>query len=498
VMACMPRFLARALVGASLLIAPAVASATTIERVTSPGGIEIWLVREPTVPLIAMDFAFRGGSTQDPADKPGVASLVAATIDEGSGELTSRAFHERLESKAIELSFSATRDYFSGSLRTLVENKDEAFELMRTSLAVPRLDAADVERIRGETLGILRRESMNPDELAARRWWQAAFPGHPYAQPVRGTLDSVAAITVDDMRTYIRDAFARDTLKVGIVGNIDAATAGALVDKVFGGLPAHAKLRPVPPADPQGLGRVVNVDLDVPQSVLMLGGAGIPRKDPDFMAAFLVNHILGGGSLSSRLYKEVRETRGLAYSVYSMLVPLDSASLFMTATATRNEAANQTLDVVDQEIHRLAEKGPTAEELAKAKSYQKGSFPLRFDTSTKIAAQLVLMQIEDLGIDYIDKRNALVDAVTLADAQRVAKRLLDGGMLVAMVGRPQPALAKGELKPGIKADATIDAKTDVKTDAKSKAEAKVEAKSETPPAAAGANEAPAMLPARAR
>jgi len=214
----------------------------------------------------------------------------------------------------------------------------------------------------------------------------------------------------------------------------------------------------------------------------MLGGAGIPRKDPDFMAAFLVNHILGGGTLSSRLYKEVRETRGLAYSVYSMLVPLDSTSLFMTATATRNEAAQQTLDVVEKEIHRLAEEGPTAEELAKAKSYQKGSFPLRFDTSTKIAAQLVLMQVEDLGIDYIDKRNALIDAVTLADAQRVAKRLLDGGMLVAMVGRPQPALAKSETKGDIKGDI--------------KAEAKIEVKS--PGNGAGTNEAPAMLPARSR
>src|SRR5262249_55094246 len=152
---------------------------------------------------------------------------------------------------------------------------------------------------------------------------------------------------------------------------------------------------------------------------------------------FLVNHILGGGSMSSRLYGEVREKRGLAYSVYSTLVPLESTSLFMAATATRADAAGQTLDLLTHEIRRMAENGPTAEELAKAKSYQKGSYPLRFDTSTKIAAQLVLMQVEALGIDYIDKRNGLIEAVTLADVQRVAKRMLDGGMLVTMVGRPQ-------------------------------------------------------------
>jgi len=448
VSAPMPNVIGRALVGASLglsllaaLVAPA--SATTIERVMSPAGIEIWLVHEPSVPLIAMDFAFRGGASQDPADKPGVASFVAGTIDEGSGDLESRKFHERLEQKAIELSFSANRDLFSGSLRTLTENKDEAFELLRTSITAPRLDAPDVERIRDQILGILRRETTNPDDMASESWWKTAFAGHPYGRPVRGSLESVPKITVTDMRAYMKDVFARDTLKIGMVGNIDAATAGALVDKVFGGLPAHATLNQVAAADPQGLGRVVRIDFDVQQSVVMLGGLGIPRKDPDFIAAYLVNHILGGGAFSSRLYREVREVRGLAYSVYSTLVPLDHSALFMTATATRGESANQTLDVMSQEIRRLAESGPTADELDKAKSYQKGSFALRFDTSSKIAAQLVLMQTEDLGIDYIDKRNGLIDAVTLADVQRVAKRLLDGGMLVTMVGRPQPAPAKG-------------------------------------------------------
>jgi zinc protease len=176
--------------------------------------------------------------------------------------------------------------------------------------------------------------------------------------------------------------------------------------------------------------------------VLLLGGVGIPRKDPDFMTAFLVNHILGGGTLSTRLYKQVREARGLVYSIYSTLAPFDHTSLFMTSTATRGEAADETLALTMQEIRRLAESGPTEEELAKAKSYLEGSFPLRFDTSSKIAAQLVLMQVEDLGIDYIDKRNALIAAVTPADAKRVAKRLLDGNLLVAMVGREPAALAK--------------------------------------------------------
>jgi len=230
-------------------------------------------------------------------------------------------------------------------------------------------------------------------------------------------------------------------LKVAIVGNIDAAKASEIVEKVFASLPAKSDLLPVASAKPQGLGRVITVNLDVPQSVVVIGGAGIPRKDPDFMAAFIVNHILGGGAFSSRLYHEVREARGLAYSVYSSLVPLSHAALFMGSTATRGDRATQTLDVVEREIRRLAETGPTEDELAKAKTFLEGSFALRFDSSMKIASQLVAMQVDDLGIDYIKRRNSLVEAVTLADVQRVAKRLLDGGLLVTVVGRTPQGLA---------------------------------------------------------
>lgn len=423
------------------------AAATTIERVVSPSGIEAWLVREPSVPLIAMNFAFRGGASQDPADKPGLATMAAGLLDEGAGDLDSRTFHERLEAKAIELGFTAGRDHFGGSVRTLTENKDEAFDLLRLSLTAPRFEQVDIDRVRNQVLSMLRREAMNPNDIAYKRWWQTAFANHPYGRPMRGTPESVAAIGADDLKTYVRDVFARDTLKISIVGNIDAAAAGALVDKVFGTLPAKALLQPVANADPQELGRRIIVDVDVPQSVVVIGGSGIARKDPDFMAAYIVNHILGGGSFSSRLYREVREVRGLAYSVYSSLVPLQHAALFMSSTATRTDRAGQTLDVVEKEIRRIADNGPTEDELAKAKSYLLGSYALNFDTSSKIAGQLVAIQLDDLGIDYINKRNDLINAVTMADVKRVAKRLLDGGLLVTVVGRSPPvtpAKAQGD------------------------------------------------------
>jgi zinc protease len=418
------------------LVAPT--AATTIERVVSPSGIEAWLVRDTSVPLVAMDFAFRGGTSQDFPGKGGLASMVAGLLDEGAGDIDSRSFHERLENKAIELGFTAGRDQLSGSVRTLVEHKDEAFELLRLSLTAPRFEQADIERIRNQMLSLLRRESMDPNDIAYKNWWAAAFANHPYGRPVRGTPESIAAIAADDLRTYVRNTFARDTLKVSIVGNIDAVEAGVLVDKVFGQLPAKALQQPVADEAPQQLGRRIVVDTDVPQSVVVIGGAGIPRKDPDFMAGYVLNHVLGGGTFSSRLYREVREVRGLAYSVFSMLVPLRHTALFMSSTATRADRAGQTLDVVEGEMRRLAAQGPTADELAKAKSYLKGSYALNFDTSSKIASQLVAIQLDDLGIDYINKRNDMVEAVGMEDVRRVAKRLLDGGMLVTVIGRSPP------------------------------------------------------------
>jgi len=426
---------AAAMVALALSAAPA--PATTIEHVVSPGGVEAWLVREHAVPLIAVDVAFAGGAVQDPAGRSGAANLAASLLDEGAGDLDSKAFQDRLERKAIELSFRAERDTLRGRMRTLVENRDEAFDLLRLSLTVPRFDAADVELNRAQILSTLRRQTTSPGDIASRRWWETAFEGHPYGRPVDGTLESVPSITIDDLKTYTHRVLARQNLKIAVVGDIDADTLKPLLDRVFGALPEKSDLAPVDNVTPQGLGRRIVVNLDVPQAVVDFGGPGIARKDPDFMAAYIVNHILGGGTFSSRLYQEVREKRGLAYSVSDSLVWLDHAALFIGGTATRADRTGEALDVIGKEIHRLAESGPTAAELTQAKNYLNSSFALNLDTSSKIAALLVQFQLDDLGIDYIAKRPALIGAVTLDDARRVAKRLLDGGLLVTVVGKPE-------------------------------------------------------------
>jgi zinc protease len=418
-----------------LFAAPALA--TTVERVVSPGGIEAWLVHEPAVPMIAVDFAFGGGAVQDPGGKAGTATLVASLLDEGAGDLDSKTFHARLERKAIELGFQAERDTLRGTLRTLTENRDEAFDDLRLALTAPRFDQSDVEIIRAQILSNLRRATTSPSDIANLRWWQTAFADHPYGRPVSGSLESVPTITVDDLKDYTRRVLARANLKIAVVGDIDAEAVKTMLDRVFGALPAEPDLKPVANVAPQGLGRRIVVKVDVPQAVVTFGGPGIARKDPDFMAAYIVNHILGGGAFSSRLYQEVREKRGLAYSVYDSLVWLNHSALFLGGTATRADRAGETLDVIDKEIRRLAESGPTAAELANAKAYLNGSFALNLDTSSKIAALLVQLQLDGLGIDYFTRRPEMINAVTLDDAKRVAKRLLDGGLLVTVAGRPE-------------------------------------------------------------
>jgi zinc protease len=430
-----------ALVAALALLA-APAQATNIERVISPGGIEAWLVREPSVPVIAMHFAFQGGANQDPASKPGVAYMTAALLDEGAGPLDANAFHQKLEEHAVELRFSTGLDHFNGSVRMLKDQQEQAFELLRLALNEPRFEAQAIERIRGQVLAGLRRETTSPTDIATRVWWKTAFPDHPYGRPTNGTLESVPLLGAEDFKTYMRRVIARDRLRISVVGDIDAVALGRVLDRVFGALPAKSELVAVAPVPLQAVGRRIVVDLDVPQAVLTLGGIGIARKDPDFIPAFIVNHILGGGSFTSRLYNEVREKRGLAYGVYSYLLPLEHTALFMTSTQTRADRTGEALELIEAEIRRMAEEGPTEDELAKAKAYLKGSYALAFDTSSKIAGALIAIQTSNLGIDYIAKRNGQIDAVTIADARRVAKRLAAGGLLVTVVGRPKGVTSK--------------------------------------------------------
>lgn len=408
-----------------------------IQEVTSPGGIKAWLVEEHSVPLVAIRFAFEGGTAQDPDGKPGVANFLTAMLDEGAGDLEASAFQERMEDLAMRMSFSEGRDTFYGSFQTLSDNRDETIELLRLAVTEPRFDEAALERIRKQLIAGLAFAAKNPNRVAGRLWAETAFQGHPYGRPSNGTPETVAAITADDLRAYTKRVFAQENLHVAVVGDITADDLGRVLDRVFGDLPKSPDLKVIPEAEIAAGTLKIN-QMPVPQSVAVFGMPGLKRDDPDFIAGYVTNHILGGGGFSSRLMEEVREKRGLAYSVYSYMQSFDHGAILAGQVATKNSALAQSLDVIRAEISQIAEKGVDQEGLDNAKSYLTGSYALRFDTSSKIASQLLAIQLEDLGIDYVNRRNALIDAVTLDDVKRVAARLMKPErLIIAIAGQPE-------------------------------------------------------------
>lgn len=419
---------------ASTLSGPSLA----VQKVRSTSGIEAWLVEEHSLPLIAIDFAFDGGATRDPENAAGSAYLVSGLLDEGAGDLDAEAFHGRLADHAINLSFDARRDDFHGQLQTLSTHRDEAFALLALALNAPRFDADAVARVKAQVIAGLQRQAQNPEVVCRNALYAAAYPGHPYGRPEKGDIDSVSRMEAAGLKALSRDLLERAALKIVVVGDIAADELAKRLDQIFGALPAGApRALPAEPVPLQGLGKTHVVDLDVPQTVLRFVGPGLMRRDPDFITASVLNHILGGSAFTSRLFLEVREKRGLAYGVSSSLLPLRQSAMLVGGTATRNDRAAESLAVIREEMAKLAKEGPSEHEVEEAKRYIIGSYPLRFDTSPKIAAELLGLAVNGFEPDFLAERNRLFAAVTLADVKRVAKRLFgDPRLLVQAVGRP--------------------------------------------------------------
>ncbi len=421
------------------------AVAVEVQRVVSPAGIEAWLVEEHTVPMVSLRFTFAGGSGLDPEGKEGLAEMVSGLLNEGAGKMDALAYQKALDDSAVRMGFEAGIDEFGGSLATLSETGDVAYRLLAMALREPRFDDDAVERVRGQLIAGLERAARDGNQVARRQWYATAFAGHPYARPPGGTLAGVEAITRDDLLAYTRARFGRDTLTVGVAGDITAADLGRVLDLIFGGLAATARPSEIAETVPGAAGTVHVERLPQPQSVLLMGQAGLKRADPRFYTAYVMNHIFGGGGFSSRLNMEVREKRGLAYGVFSYLVPLEHAAAFMIGTATQNARVSESLAVIRDEVIRLRDGGVSEQELADAKTYLTGSFPLRLDSNGEIATMLVGMQIAELGIDYLDRRNGLIEAVRREDIAVLAAELLDpDAFAVVVAGEPQGIDATAE------------------------------------------------------
>lgn len=428
--------LALGLIAALVLAAPAKA-AVEIEEVTSPGGIDAWLVEESSIPFVALELRFQGGTSLDQPGKRGAINLMAALLEEGAGDLSAQEFTARREGLAASFDYNAYSDAISVSAQFLTENRDEAVDLLRSSLIEPRFDADAIERVRAQVLAGLRQDEKDPDTIANQAFMAAAFGDHPYGSSGDGTIESVTALTRDDLLAAHQGAMTRDKLFVSAVGDITAEELGTLLDTLLGDLPETGFK--VPPPATYGLsGGQTVIPFDTPQSVAIFGHEGMDRDDPDFITAYVVNEIMGAGSFESRLMNEVREQRGLTYGVYSYLAARDLVSMIMGRVASSNQTMAEAVDVIRAEWAKIAEQGVTAQELEDAKTYLTGAYPLRFDGNGPIANILVGMQMDGLSTDYVNDRNGMVDAITLDEANRVAARLYDPEALhFVIVGQPE-------------------------------------------------------------
>ena len=419
------------------LTAGVAAAAVEIQEVTSPGGIEAWLVTEPSIPFTALEIRFKGGAALDPADKRGTVNLMMGLVEEGAGDMDARAFQRKREELAASFRFRAGDDVLSISAEFLTENRDEAVALLREALVNPRFDEDAIERVRQQVLSGLASDAKDPATIAGQAFDAAAFSGHPYGSPYEGTVDSVAAITRDDILAAHQGTLTRDRVYVGAVGDITADELGALLDDLLGDLPATG-LPPIADVAFGLEGGVTVIDFETPQSVALFGHAGIKRDDPDYFAAYILNEILGGRGFESRLMQEVREKRGLTYGIGTYLVPKFHAEMIVGQVASANGSIAEAIAVVKDEWQKIAETGVTPEELEDTKTYMTGEYPLRFDGNGEIAGILVGMQMIGLPTEYVLNRNDLLAATTLEDVNRVARELLQPDNLhFVVVGQPE-------------------------------------------------------------
>jgi zinc protease len=427
----------RILVALFLLVAAPLRAEVDIAPVTTPSGLEAWLVEERSIPFIAVDLIFEGGATLDPENALGATALMAALLNEGAGEMDAQSFAIATEELAARISFDAGRDTVSVSAQFLTETAPEAIALLNTALTQPRFDEDALERVRAQMVASLRRDALDPNTIASRAFAEAAFPGHPYARPSEGTPESVAALTRDDLIAAHQGAIARDRVHIGVAGDIDAATLAPLLDALFEGVPeAGASIpgRAEFAAEPG----ITRVPFEGPQSVVAFGHRGIPRDDPDFTTAFVVNEIVGGGRFGTRLMFELREQRGLTYGVGAFLASGFLGESYQGRLSASNADVGQVVDLIRAEWEKLVAEGVTEGELDRIKTYLTGAYPLRFDGNGAIAGIMASMQFQGFDIDYVNIRNDLINAVTLEEANAVAQRLYRPDELrFVIVGQPE-------------------------------------------------------------
>ena len=413
-----------------------------IQEVTSPGGIKAWLVEDHGIPFTSLEIRFKGGTSLDAPGKRGAVNLMTALIEEGSGKLDSQGFAAARDGLAADFKFDSDVDGVSVSARFLTDTRDQAMALLQGALVSPTFDEASIARVREQVLSGLRSDAKDPQAIASDLERTRSFGDHPYGSDGSGTIESVTALTRDDLIAAHKATLARDRITVAAAGDISAADLGALLDRLFEGLPATGAAQPAD-VTPALKGGVTLQEFPGPTSIVLFSQGGIGFKDPDYYAASILNEIIGGGRFSARLMSEVREKRGLTYGVGTSLAVYEHTQQMVGQFQASNDKVAEAIKVIRDQWADIAKNGVSQKELDDAKTYSTGAYPLRFDGNSRIASILVGMQELGLPSDYPATRNARIEAITLADINRVAAKLLQPGDLhFTVVGQPTGVTAE--------------------------------------------------------
>jgi zinc protease len=411
------------------------ASAVEIQELTSAKGIPFWLVESHSIPMVSASASFRSGSAFDTKTTHGLSAITAAMLTEGTKKLNNANYKESLERLGSSVGASSGRENITLSMQSLSENSLDTFKLMADTAYAPRIQKNDFSRIQTHTLEAIKRSKESSSSIASEAYRHALYGNHGYAFSGRGTEGTVSNFTAKQLKEYAKSNLTCNNMSISIVGDVTAETAMKFVDKSFGKYCDNVVInrKKITEEFATPTPSLTRIYKDVPQSQIYVGHKGITRQDADYFASYVMNYILGGGGFNARLMKEIREKRGLAYGAYSYFNYAPLAGNFTASSSTKNETAMEVVRLLKLEMAKMAEKGATKKEFDGALQYLTGSFPLRLDSNDKILNYLTVMQMENLGVDYLDTWQSKVGNVTLADVNRVAVRLLKPEVAVVVI-----------------------------------------------------------------
>lgn len=408
---------------ALLLLSQTVWSAAKIENWQTPQGSRVYYVRTAGLPMVDVRVVFDAGSARDDAQF-GVAALTSALLDSGAGELSADDIAQHFESVGANYSAGVSEDMAWLAVRTLTEKAlfDKALATFETVLSKPAFNPADFEREKARTLAGLKHREESPGELAGIAFNKALYGDHPYAHPETGVVETVAGFSADDLKNFYQKYYVAANAMVVIVGDVSREQAEQTANQVLSKLPVGSKPAEIPAVTMPSKASKQHIEFPSTQTHVLVGLPGTYRKDPDYFALYVGNHILGGGSMVSRLFEEVREKRGLAYGAYSVFAPMYRQGPFMMSLQTRNDQTEQALDVLLKTFNEFLDKGPSDKELTAAKQNITGGFAMRFDTNSKLTDYVAMIGFYQQPLDYLETFQSNVEAVSIEQIKDAFKR----------------------------------------------------------------------------